>query len=141
MVTSLTRYSSVPKLVQDLNSYLIGFNSYYDSMLTHASHSDFPKFNIVKNDKENYRLEMALAGYRKDQLKVYTEENRLVVEAEKQEDEKECYFHKGLTSKSFKWVRVLSDNLIVKDAKFENGLLIVNIERVVPEKHRRKDYL
>lgn len=141
MTTQFNRYNSLPRLINDLNSYMIGFNTYYDSMLNTVSQSNFPKFNIVEVDKDHYRLEMALAGYTKQQLKVYTEEGRLVVEANKEEDANELFHHKGLTSKSFKWVRVLSDNLTVKDSKFENGLLIVNLERVVPEGHRRKDYL
>ena len=141
MLTSLTRYGSLPQLVQDLNRYMIGFDDYYDRMLSHSSRSSFPNFNIVEVDSNTYRIEMALAGYTKDQLKVYTEEGRLVVEADKKDDESDRYYHKGLTSKSFKWVRVLSENLMVKSAKFENGLLTVILERVVPEKHKRADYL
>lgn len=141
MFTSLTRYNSPSQLINDLNSYFIGFNSYYDNMMTYSTQSNYPRHNIVDVDNNTYRLEMALSGYDKSQLKVYTEDGRLVVEAEKQEDNKERYLYRGLSSRSFKWVRALTENLVVKEARFENGLLSVILERVVPEKYKRKDYL
>lgn len=142
MVTSLARYTSPTQLIKDLNSYMIGFNSYYDDVLSYATQSSYPPYNVVEVDKNSYRLEMALSGYSKDSLRVYTEEGRLTVEADKQQEStSDRYLHRGLSHRSFVWSRVLSENLVVKDAKFENGLLTVNLEKVIPDNHKRKDYL
>jgi molecular chaperone IbpA len=141
MVTSLTRYNSLNQLVGDLNCYMIGFNSFYDNTLMNSTQSTYPPYNIVEIEKNRYRLEMALSGYSKENLKVYTEDNRLHVEAEKKEETTERYLHRGLSSRSFSWVRVLTDNLVVKNVEFKDGLLTIMLERVVPESHKRQDYL
>ena len=87
-------------------------------------------------------LEIALAGFKKKEVNVYTEYGKLFVEGKKEEKKTESeYFHQGLAQRSFKRAWALSDDFEVRDVKFEDGLLTVKLGKVVPEHHARKEYL
>ena len=83
---------------------------------------------------------MALAGFKKEDLKVYTQEGKLIIEGSKSGDEKN-YMHKGLAQRAFTRTWALPDDLVVKSVDFEDGLLLVDIDRVIPDHQQRKDWL
>ena len=88
------------------------------------------------------RLEIALAGFKKDEVKVYTEFGKLYVEGKKEESETVGeVVHKGLAQRSFSRAWTLTDDTEVRQVVFEDGLLTVELGKVVPEKHARTDYL
>jgi len=93
------------------------------------------------NNSES-RLEIALAGFKKEEVNVFTEYGKLFVEGKKKDKETESeYFHQGLAQRSFKRAWTLSDDFEVRDVSLEDGLLTVQLGKVVPEHHARKDYL
>ena len=86
-------------------------------------------------------LEIALAGFSKKDLKVYTEYGKLIIEGKKETKETESeYVHKGLAQRSFNRAWQLSDDVKVRDVEFKDGLLTVKLGKIIPEHHARKDY-
>jgi molecular chaperone IbpA len=100
-----------------------------------------PPVNHSEDDNNVY-VEMALAGYSRDKIKVYTKERQLFIEVAKEStpDNRKYQIH-NISRKAFTWRRPISEKLKVKTVKFENGLLEIVLEKVVPEAQQRKDYL
>ena len=87
-------------------------------------------------------MEIALAGFKKDELKVFTEFGKLYVQGKKEEWEDVGEFvHKGLAQRSFERIWTVSDDTEIGSVKFEDGLLTVELNKIVPEHHARKEYL
>ena len=88
-------------------------------------------------------LEIALAGFTKDEITVYTEYGKLVVEGRKENNKETSseYVHQGLAQRSFTREWALSDDVEVREVQFKDGLLTVKLGKVVPEHHARKNYL
>ena len=88
-------------------------------------------------------LEIALAGFGKKELKVYTEYGKLVVEGQKEANKEASseYVHQGLAQRSFTREWALSDDVEVREVQFKDGLLTVKLGKIVPEHHARKNYL
>jgi molecular chaperone IbpA len=88
------------------------------------------------------RLELALAGFKKKEVYVYTQDGKLFVEGQKEDKETESnYVHKGLAQRSFTRSWTLSDDTEIKSVEFDDGLLSITLRKIVPEYHKRKDYL
>jgi molecular chaperone IbpA len=88
------------------------------------------------------KLELALAGFKKKEVYVYTQDGKLFIEGQKEDKETDTnYLHKGLAQRSFTRAWTLSDDTEVRSVDFEDGLLTVTLGRIVPEHHKRKDYL
>ena len=88
------------------------------------------------------RLEIALAGFKKKEVAVYTEYGKLFVEGQKEDKETDTtYTHKGLAQRSFTRSWTISDDVEIKSVVFEDGLLTVSLGKIVPEHHARKDWL
>ena len=97
---------------------------------------------MVQLNNHESKLEIALAGFKKDELKVFTEFGQLYVKGNKEEPKDDgTFIHKGLAQRSFKRVWTVSDDTKVGSVKFEDGLLTVELNKIVPEHHSRKDYL
>jgi len=122
-----------------LTPYTVGFDSLFDRLFDtdfHTTSGGFPPYNIVKNDDYNYQIEMALAGYSKKDIDIELKEGNLTVSSKKQEeeiDENTTMVHKGISHRSFKRSFTLSDEMKVKGAKMENGMLYIALERIVPD--------
>ena len=101
---------------------------------THSS-SNYPPYNIVKIDEENFQIEMAVAGFDKKEVSISKEKEKLIIEGEQDTESKE-YVHQGLASRSFKRSFTLADDIIVKGADMKNGILVVSLERIVPEEDK-----
>ena len=85
-------------------------------------------------------MEIALAGFKKEDVKVYTEYGKLSVEGSKEKQEDVEYYHQGLAQRSFTRTWTLTDETEVKDVKFEDGLLTIVLKKIVPEHHARKEW-
>ncbi len=143
-MTNLTRYSSadIPALMEKITKNSIGLDNYFDDFFKIQTPSNYPPYNLVQLNNHESRLEVALAGFKKDEVKVYTEFGKLHVEGIKEEKETDGeYQHRGLAQRSFKRTWTLSEDCEVRQVSFEDGLLTVELGKVVPEKHARKDYL
>ena len=118
--------------------FAIGFDRTF-SLLERAAEApsiNYPPYNIIKEDDTTFRIEMSVAGFDKKELKVSKEKNILTIEGKKESGEDESYLHKGLASRSFKISFTLADEVQVVGGDLKNGILIVNLERVVPEEDK-----
>ena len=102
------------------------------------SSSNYPPYNIVKIDEENFQIEMAVAGFDKKEVSISKEKEKLIIEGEQDTESKE-YAHQGLASRSFKRSFTLADDIIVKGADMKNGILVVSLERIVPEEDKPQE--
>jgi len=144
-MTNLTRYAAadLPALMDKITRNSIGMDEYFDRLFhLHETTSNYPPYNLVQVSSVESRLEIALAGFRKKEVFVYTQDGKLFVEGQKEDKETDSnYLHKGLAQRSFTRVWTLSDDTEVRAVEFEDGLLTVTLGRIVPEYHKRKDYL
>ena len=142
---NLARYTAadLPALLDRISKNSIGMHDYLDRVFDfQETTSNYPPYNLIQLNNHESKLEIALAGFKKDELKVYTEFGKLYVEGKKEEPENNGEFvHKGLAQRSFQRVWTVSDDTKVGSVKFEDGLLTVELNKIVPEHHARKEYL
>ena len=141
---NLSRYRSadLPELMERIAKNSIGLDSYFDQFFNTNVSSNYPPYNLVHVNNVESRLEIALAGFKKEEVKVYTEYGKLFVKGEKVAKEEEAeYAHKGLAQRSFERAWSLSDETEIKSVTFEDGLLVVELGKIVPDHHARKDWL
>ena len=133
---------SLPDLMDKITKNSIGLDNYFDRFSDLQTQSNYPPYNLIQVNNTESRLEIALAGFKKDEVKVYTEYGKLTVEAQKEEKkEPENYTHRGLAQRSFSKQWSLSDDTEIGEVTLEDGLLTVTLKKVVPEHHARKDYI
>jgi molecular chaperone IbpA len=137
---------SVPetaKYLADIQRNSIGLDEWFKRFDTaFESHTNYPPYNLVKESSVDFRLEIALAGYKKDDIRVATEENILIVDVAEDKKSKDTveYLHNGIAKRRLKRTWTLSDDVEVKDVSFEDGLLTIKLNRVIPEHQKRKVY-
>ena len=144
-MSNIQRYraADLPELMERITRNGIGMDDYLDRFFNlHETTSNYPPYNLVQVNNVQSRLEIALAGFKKKEINVYTEYGKLFVEGQKEDKETDrTYQHKGLAQRSFTRTWTLSDETEVRDVKFEDGLLTVELGKIVPEHHARKNYL
>jgi len=144
-MTNLARYhaANLPDLMEKIARNSIGMDDYLNRFWDGVdTTSNYPPYNIIEINNVESRLEVALAGFKKDELKVFTEFGKLYVEGtkEKQEDDR-TFRHRGVAARSFSRVWSLSDDTEIRGVEFTDGLLVVQLGKVVPEHHARKDFI
>tara|TARA_Y100001951_G_scaffold1860_1_gene1294 strand:+ start:275 stop:727 length:453 start_codon:yes stop_codon:yes gene_type:complete len=105
-----------------------------------TSNVTYPPYNLVKESDTRFRLELAIAGFKKEDVEVTTESNRLIVEAKQDESNTDEYLHRGLAARAFTRNWTLSDDVEVDEVTFTDGLLTVRLTKIVPEHQKRKVY-
>ena len=141
---TLSRYhaANLPELFEKINRNSIGLDDSLNRFWDLDTASNYPPYNIVQVNNVESRLEIALAGFKKKEVKVYTEFGKLYVEGHKEDKETVGeVVHKGLAQRSFERQWTISDDCEVRSVKFEDGLLTVELGKIVPEHHARKEYL
>jgi molecular chaperone IbpA len=143
-MTNLTRYTAadLPALMDKITRNSIGLDEYFDRLFhLHETTSNYPPYNLVNVSNVESRLELALAGFKKKEVYVYTQDGKLFVDGQKEDKETETkYLHKGLAQRSFTRAWTLSDDTEVRSVDFEDGLLSITLGKIVPEHHKRKDW-
>ena len=141
---NLTRYTTadLPALMDRITKNSIGMDEYFDRLFNlHETTSNYPPYNLVTISEVESRLELALAGFKKNEVNVYTQDGKLFIEGQKEDKETETnYVHKGLAQRSFTRAWTLADDTEVRSVDFEDGLLIIHLGRIVPDHHKRKDW-
>ena len=144
-MTGLMKYNAanLNQFLDLINRNSIGMEDYFDRLTTlHETTSNYPPYNLVTVSNVESRLELALAGFKKKEVYVYTQDGKLFVEGQKEDRETETtYVHRGVAQRSFTRSWSLSDETEVRSVSFEDGLLSIVLGKVVPEHHQRKDYL
>ena len=144
MPMDITRYNAanVNQLFDRINRNSIGMDEYFDRLFTlHETTSNYPPYNLVTVSNVESRLELALAGFKKKQVNVYTQDGKLFVEGQREDGETGTeYVHRGVAQRSFTRAWTLSDETEVRSVSFEDGLLTITLGRIVPTHHQRKDW-
>ena len=144
-MTALQRYHSenLPELMKIINRNGIGMDDYLDRFFNDDYSSNYPPYNLIHLNNVESVLELALAGFSKKDIKVYTEYGKLIIEGKKESKDNDSvnYAHQGLAQRSFNRTWQLSDDVKVKDVEFKDGLLTVKLGKIIPDHHARKDYL
>jgi len=138
----LARYSSIsPSDLEKALGITVGFDSLFDRLFEdverNGNSTGFPPYNIRKDDEELYTIEMAVAGFSKEDLEAELKDGVLTVRSKPDQDEGE-YLHRGIAKRSFSRSFTLSDDMIIQGADLVNGMLIINLERVIPEEKKPK---
>ena len=135
---------SVPettKYLIDIQKNSIGMDEWFKRFDTaFETHTNYPPYNLVKESSVDFRLEIALAGYKREDIEVTTEWNKLFVEAKKTGDSSDEYLHQGLAKRAFTRTWTLSDDVVVGDVSYVDGLLTIKLNRVIPEHQKKKVY-
>ena len=141
---NLMKYNAanIDQLLDRINKNSIGMDEYFDRLFNlHETTKNYPPFNLVQVSNVESRLEIALAGFKKKEVNVYTQDGKLFVEGQKEDKETETnYLHKGLAQRSFTRAWTVADDTEVRSVDFEDGLLSITLGRIVPHHHQRKDW-
>ena len=117
------------------------FNDLFENMLSDKNDrfDAYPPYNIEKDDDDQYRIVMAVAGFGEKDLDITVEGDQLTVSGkivdEKEEHDK-TYLHRGIATRTFTRTFRLADHIQVKDADLKDGLLAIELERIVPEEKK-----
>ena len=133
--------SDLPALMERINKNSIGMDQYFDKVFNlQQTQSNYPPYNLIEVSSSESLLELALAGFKKEDVKVYTQDGKLFVEGNQQEDKESSqnYVHRGLAQRSFTRAWSLSNETEVRSVKFENGLLAIVLGRIIPDHHQKK---
>ena len=123
----------------DLRPFQVGFDNIFDhfnTQLKHPQSANFPPYNIKKLDDLNWTIEMALAGFNKKDIGVEYADNQLTIKSVFEKDDKEedtTTVHRGISKRQFKKSFTLADEVVVNGAELKDGMLIVDLEKIVPE--------
>lgn len=120
----------------------VGIDRLFDSMLSRidsTSTGNYPPYNIIKKDEDNYVIEVATAGFAEGEIDVQVNDGQLIITGEKPESDVEVnYLHQGIGTRKFVRSFQLAEYVEVKSATVENGILVVTLERLVPETMKPK---
>ncbi len=120
----------------DLRPYTIGFDdlfSQFDHYVDNRSNS-FPPYNIVKGkDDLNWKIEMALAGYNKKDIEVKYADNTITIKSTHKDEEDKDTIHRGIAKRHFTRSFTIAEDVEVKGAELKDGLLQVELEKIIPE--------
>ena len=130
--------------INKLTPYAVGFDRVFDDMFKYIEHNTsstgYPPYNIIR-DGEKFQIEIALAGVKKEDVTITVAEGVLTIE-HSPEGEKEAgnwdWIHKGIAQRSFKRNFTLNDDIVVQGSRMENGMLYIELERIIPEEKKPK---
>ena len=126
-----------------LDPHFVGFDSLFDRLSSHYelhTTASFPPYNIRKLEENKWQVELALAGYDKKDLEISTVEGNLIVKTKDSDSSSvdEQLIHRGISQRKFTRTFAMADDSVVQRAKMDNGMLYIEIERIVPEEKKPK---
>ena len=145
-MTNLTKWTSkdVDSIFNAVNRYSVGYDDLFNRLHAYGTgtpQGQYPPYNIVKESAEKWRLELALAGWSKDDIEVSTEQNVILIKSKDQEKKDPTeYVHQGVAARSFARGFNLSDDVEIGEVTFVNGMLTIGLQKVIPEHQKRRVY-
>jgi len=136
--------ATMADFLNDVAPFTVGFDKVLDNIanVSDIAHN-YPPYNIVKNDDESFVIELAAAGFRKDEFNIQHvphNGNKLIVQGvQDRGEDKRDFVHKGIGARNFTRSFALSDDVVVDGAKFEDGMLLISLKRVIPEEKKAKE--
>ena len=123
-----------------ITPYAVGFDRIFDNLSRYvdnnATSTGFPPYNIRKEGDYNYVIEMALAGFGKKDIEVEVADGTLSIRSVKENTEDDSTVYRGISYRKFERKFTMADDIVVNGAKLENGMLSLELERVVPEEKK-----
>ena len=117
----------------------VGFDQLFDLLENSAIGQDnYPPFDLVKLEDNRFRINIAVAGFKRDEIDITAQQNELLVAGRKGEDGGEDYIHRGIANRSFERRFGLADHVKVKAADLKDGLLSIDLEREIPEEMKAR---
>jgi len=131
--------------IPTIHRYSVGLDEMFDTLLRSVNAnttSNYPPYNIIRHDENRYAVELAVAGFKEDEIDVTVEEGYLTVEGHQKvdlaEDPPATYLHHGISKRDFRKTWPLGNHVEVTTATFADGILTVNLERIIPEEMKPK---
>jgi molecular chaperone IbpA len=126
--------------IPQLHRFGVGFDRMFDHFeeAVRANQTNYPPFNIIKTDENNWLIELAVAGFKQGDINITVKQQQLTIEGKQTGNDHYDYVHRGLSSRDFVRSWTLADHVEVRDATQENGILSIHLERVIPEESRPK---
>ena len=122
--------------------YSVGFDSMFNRLfdMDLESSNSYPPYNISKVDENNYTIEMALAGFSKNDIEVELSNGELTIKSKKKDDNEKSVnlIHQGISLRSFIRKFTLSDEILVRNAEMKDGMLVIKLEKFIPESKKPK---
>lgn len=121
-----------------LNRALVGFDSLFNDFerrFANQINTSYPPYNVLKHDENTYEIEVAVTGFLPEEISVEINQNQLVVKGERNREEVEetNYLHRGLATRDFTRTWTLAEHMEVGEGRVKNGVLTIELKRVVPE--------
>ncbi len=112
----------------------VGFDRLFD-MLENSSFGgeNYPPFDLIKLDDNRYRIEVAVAGFSRDEIEITSQQNQLLIRGQKSDDNGNDYVHRGIANRSFERRFALADHIQVNGADLKDGMLSIELVREIPE--------
>jgi molecular chaperone IbpA len=131
---TLTRFDT--NALAQLNRALIGFDKIFNDFETRqqGTTTNYPPYNVLKYDDNNFEIEVAVAGFDREDISVELDQDILRIRGQRtKEEDTSKYLHRGLAARDFERIFTLADHIEVGDAELTNGILRVKLTRIVPE--------
>ena len=132
LLPSTVGFDRLLSTIEDFESVMAG---------NKLARNPYPPYNIVKESENDYKIEIAISGFKREDIDITLEKSKLTVTGVSAADvdlKKRHYLHKGIASRNFTHVFTLNDTVIVKDADIVDGLLVITLENVIPEQNKAR---
>ena len=146
-MSGFSKYTSkdLDRIFDAANRYSVGLDDIFHRLNSYGYNQpggQYPPYNLIKESEVKWRIEVALAGWNKDDFEVTTESNVLLIQskAAKGADQNDEYMHRGVSTRTFARGFNLSDDVEVGDVTYVDGMLTVNLHKVVPDHQKLKVY-
>jgi molecular chaperone IbpA len=133
-MNSLSRLDTAS--LAQLNRALIGFDRIFNDLEQRhlSSPNNYPPYNIIKHDNEQFEIEVAVAGFDREDIAIEVDQNQLIIKGRRlKDDDPDKYLYRGLAARDFDRVFTLADYIEVGEAELTNGILRVKLTRVIPD--------
>jgi molecular chaperone IbpA len=145
-MTGLKKFTAkdLNAVVDAVERYSVGYDDLFYRLHSYGvgtPQNSYPPYNIVKQDEENYRIEIALAGWSKDDIEVSTQTNVLLIKSKTSKERSDVdYVHRGVATRTFARGFNLSDDMELGNVEFKDGMLLIDIHKILPEHQKLKIY-
>jgi molecular chaperone IbpA len=131
-MNAITRFDT-----QALNRALIGFDQLFNNVerrFANQVQNNYPPYNVLKHDENHFEIEIAVAGFEKEDITIEVDQDQLIIKGQRlKDDDADKYLHRGLAARDFERSWTLAEYMEVGDAELTNGILRVKLTRIVPE--------
>jgi molecular chaperone IbpA len=145
MVTRKYAISNMAEILENVRPFTVGFDKMFQNLeIVSDLSSNYPPYNIIKNDDEDFTIEIACAGFRKEEFNIHVVPtgNKLVVQGvQDRGDDKQDYYHKGIGARNFTRTFALAEDVEVTGSEFVDGMLNIFLSRNIPEEKKAKQII